>query len=277
MSSEPAADPQPPLVARIASRQSLVVGVAIFALCALAWWWLWRMAAPAAQPMDGMAGMDMSSMPGMDMPMAAAPITPWSFAYLASTLLMWSIMMVAMMLPSAAPMILIHEVVSRKNRLSGKATLAFGLSYLALWVGFSALAALAQAMLVSTGVVAEASLAIGQERLTGLLLLAAGLFELSPLKQACLTWCQSPVGFLTRYWRPGLSGAIGMGLRHGAFCIGCCWLLMLLLFVGGVMNLAWVALLSLIVLAEKYLPAAWRVDRFLGALLILGGCVALLR
>lgn len=248
------------LTAQVLSRQGLIALGCLVVLCGLAWWWLWRMGMPSpakAMPdMDGMAGMDMPAAPNV-----------WSSTYLGATFIMWAIMMVAMMLPSAAPMILLHDTFSRRNRLGPAATTVFGLSYLALWALFAAVAALAQAALVSAGVVDDAALAFGNRWIAAALLTVAALYQLSPLKRLCLSHCQSPVGFLTRHWQPGIDGALAMGLRHGAYCVGCCWPLMLLLFVGGVMNLAWIALLTAVVLAEKYAPPTLRADRLLAAIL----------
>jgi len=266
---EPAPDsrPQRALISEIASRQGLVAIACLAALSALAWWWLWRTGAPGAGQLE------MQDMPGMGMP---AAVVAWTPAYIGGAFVMWAIMMTAMMLPSAGPMILLHDVLARRDRLGGLATAAFAASYLALWTAFAALAALAQAALVGAGVLQPAGLAFGDGRLAALLLLAAGLYELSPLKRACLSQCQSPILFLTRHWRPGVGGAVGMGLRHGAACIGCCIVLMLLLFAGGVMNLAWIALLAAVVLAEKYSPSAWRVDRILAGLLLAAAAVVFL-
>ena len=199
------------------------------------------------------------------------------FAYFASAALMWAIMMVAMMLPSAAPMILLHDRFSRKNGFGGAATLAFGLGYLAVWTGFALLAAASQSALTAAGVVEQTSITIGNSRIAAGLLVLTAIYEMSGLKQLCLSQCQSPVMFLTRYWRGGIAGGLSMGLRHGAFCLGCCWMLMLLLFVGGVMNLAWIAVLTVIVVGEKYLPPAWRADRNIAALLIVSAAIILVR
>ena len=254
-------EPQrPALFTAILNGHRLVTLACMVTLSVAAWWWLWQGAVPMPGP----------SMPGMAMPgmaMAPAPLV-WSGTYLASTFAMWTIMMVAMMLPSAAPMILLHEVFSRKRGLGLTATLAFALSYLALWAGFALLAALAQAGLIRSGAVDAMSLALGNRRLAALLLLAAAAYELSPLKRLCLAHCQSPVMFLSRHWRGGTGGAIRMGVTHALFCIGCCWVLMLLLFVGGVMNLAWIAVLSVVVLLEKYAPPRWRADRWLAGMLL---------
>jgi predicted metal-binding membrane protein len=274
---EPGAGARPSLIAQLASRQGAVVIGCLLLLSGLAWWWLWRSAeAPmtgAASDMPGMAGMP--DMPGMSNMGMTAPALAWTPGYLGGAFVMWAIMMVAMMLPSAAPMILLQDAFSRRNGLGGLATLAFGASYLGVWTAFALLAALTQSALVGAKVVERASLTIGDTRMSSLLLVAAALYELSPFKHYCLSQCQSPAAFLTRHWRRGVGGAVAMGLRHGAFCIGCCAVLMLLLFVGGVMNLAWIAALAALVLAEKYAPPAWRADRILAALLLLAAIAVL--
>jgi predicted metal-binding membrane protein len=184
----------------------------------------------------------------------------WSVAYLGPAFAMWGLMMVAMMLPSAAPMILLHRRVARGGDGPGtpSATVVFALAYSSLWIEFSALATAAQAVLVDSGIVSRMSLRVGDARLAGLILLLAAGYNLSAAKRVCLDKCRSPLDFVVRRWRSGIAGALRMGLAHGLFCLGCCWALMLLLFVGGVMNLAWVAGLSLVVLAEKYGPPRTR-------------------
>lgn len=221
----------------------------------LAWTWLLAWQMPAGEPMAGMPDMMM------------AP-EPWTTAYLLSAFAMWALMMVAMMLPSASPMILLHARIDRGTAAERtRDSLLFAAAYLAVWTGFSALAALSQAMLIGGGLVSAAGLALSSKALAGALLIAAALWQLSPAKAACLEQCQSPVQFVMRYWQPGAAGAVRLGLRHGLFCLGCCWSLMLLLFVGGVMNLAWVALLAALVFAEKLAPPAWRIGRWLAAAL----------
>ena len=150
-------------------------------------------------------------------------------------------------------------------------------AYLAVWGGFSALAALAQWLLVRSGAVSEINLAFGNQRICGALLIAAGLYQTTPLKRACLQNCRSPMSFLMRFWRPGWTGAARLGLTHGTYCLGCCALLMALLFVFGAMNLVWVAALALFVLAEKVLligplvgVAVGGVATLLGLVMIVG-------
>jgi predicted metal-binding membrane protein len=216
------------------------------------------------------AGMSMQKMPGMLMPM---PGEPWTVSYAGLVLVMWATMMAAMMLPSAAPMILLHGTVAQRYPGQSKSTTAsglFALGYLCVWAGFSVVAValhygLEHASLLSPMMKTTSAV------LAGSALVAAGLYQWTPLKQACLRHCRSPLEFLTTEWRQGLSGAFIMGLRHGAYCVGCCWALMLLLFVGGVMNLAWIGGLALFVLVEKLAPAGHWIGRVVGAGLVVWG------
>jgi predicted metal-binding membrane protein len=150
------------------------------------------------------------------------------------------------------------------------------MGYLLVWTGFSAFATLTQwglhtAALLSPMMVSTSSI------LGGILLLAAGIFQLTSLKHACLTHCRSPIGFLITHWREGTRGSLIMGLEHGTYCLGCCWILMALLFVAGVMNLIWVAIIAVFVLAEKVLPSGDLVGRVAGGMLVLAGIVLLLQ
>lgn len=212
-------------------------------------------------------------MDGMLMPMRAGPWTP---GYAGLVLVMWAVMMGAMMLPSAAPMILLHGVVARRRSGDGRTLLSayFILGYVAVWGGYSVAAtalqyALEQAALLSP-MMESTSIAFA-----GTVLITAGVYQWTPLKQACLRRCRSPLEFLAVEWREGRRGAFVMGVRHGAFCVGCCWLLMLLLFVGGVMNLAWIAGLALFVLIEKLVPAGHWIGRAAGLALIAWGAATL--
>lgn len=189
---------------------------------------------------------------------------PGSWAYLAGAFTMWLLMMVAMMLPSASPMILLYAKVAGRGALPP--TLVFAGVYLGLWAAFSLLAAEAQALLVGAGLISAVSLRAGDGRIAGALLVLAGLYQLTPIKQACLGACRAPFMFLTRLWRPGLAGALRLGARHALYCLGCCWALMALLFVGGVMSLAWVAVLAVIVLIEKLFPIGATGGKVLGAI-----------
>jgi predicted metal-binding membrane protein len=237
----------PDLTSRILRHERLIVAAGIVALVALGWWFLVSGA--------GMAeGMAMAGMTAMAPPLAAL-------------VLMWWVMMAAMMLPSATPAILLYARV--RHARSRDATIAgswvFLAGYLAVWLLFALIAAVAQRLL--TG----ASMALDNRIAEGVVLVLAGLYQLSPLKAACLRQCRSPAQFLSRYWQPGVRGAVQLGLLHGAYCLGCCWVLMLLLFVGGVMNLLWVVALTLIVAVEKLVPQGERLAQILGIGLVLWG------
>ena len=206
-------------------------------------------------------------MPGMAMD-PAMPM-PWTGATFALMTAMWAVMMVAMMLPGAAPMVLTYAALQRHRRQAAPhhATLLFALGYLAVWAGFSVLAATLQWQLDALALLSPA-MATASTVLAGGALVIAGIYQLTPLKQGCLVRCRSPVEFLTRHRR---SGPFGLGLRHGLFCLGCCWALMLLLFVGGVMNLAWVGAIALFVLLEKTVPGGRWLSRAAGVGLIAWG------
>jgi len=241
-------------------RDRLLVSLGLVGLVALAWLDLLRRAG-ALSP--GSLGHEMA------MPRTA----PWGTADGAATAIMWAVMMAAMMLPSAAPVLLLFSTVNRKRGAQGPPavpTAMFLLGYLLVWGGFSLLATAAQwglhaLMLLSPG------LAIASPLLGGLILGAAGAYQFTPLKKACLVHCQSPLDFLLTRWREGAGGALRMGLRHGAYCLGCCWVLMALLFVGGVMNLTWIALIAGFVLLEKVVARGMLVSRLAGSLLLVWG------
>ena len=250
-------------VDRILLRDRWIVGGCVVLITALAWVWLWREAQVMAPD---------ESMPGMEMPGAGMISPSETTAYLWSTFVMWLLMMVAMMLPSAAPMILFYSAIARSARVRGAAlapTSVFAAFYLAVWGAFSAVAALAQWLLVRSGAISDMTLAFGNQRIAGVLLIAAGVYQATPLKRTCLGACRSPMTFLMRFWRPGWKGAARLGLLHGLTCLGCCAALMALLFVFGVMNLLWVAALALVVLAEKTFPMGPRIAAAAGA--VLGG------
>src|SRR5215467_14568753 len=233
-------------------RDRLVVAGALGVIVALAWGYvLWL-----ADDMD-MGGMDMT---GFRMIPAGIGIMlpanePWRAIEFAYVFAMWVVMMVGMMAPSAAPMILMYARVGRQGRIAGKplaATGWFAAGYFLAWIGFSLAATLVQWM-IERAALLDSRMRSASDVLGGIVLIAAGVYQWSPLKNVCLAQCQSPIGFLMRYggFRGDLPGCLLIGLRHGAYCIGCCWALMALLFVGGVMNVLWIALLALLVLLEK--------------------------
>ncbi len=204
--------------------------------------------------------------------------TAWSGETVAAVGAMWGCMMVAMMLPAAAPMILTFDSLERGRARAGRATarsLVFAGAYLLVWAGYSALAVGAQWGLQASSLLTPMIVSNSQWLTAGLLILA-GLYQLTPLKQACLKRCRTPTGFLMAEWREGTRGALAMGLRHGLYCAGCCWALMLLLFAAGAMNPVWIVLLTLVVALEKWprLPA-WIALAFGAILLAAGAAIAL--
>jgi predicted metal-binding membrane protein len=203
---------------------------------------------------------------GMSMPGAR----PWDLAETAGLALMWIVMMIAMMIPSVAPVILLFAGVSRRRRVQGVPATpvsVFTLSYLLAWTGYAVLAALTQSALHSAALLSP-TMASSSPLLGGGLLILAGVYQWLPLKGACLAHCRSPLGFFSTEWREGVSGALLMGFRHGSYCVGCCWALMALLFVAGVMNLLWVVVIAGFVLAEKLAPNGRLLGRITGSLLI---------
>jgi len=198
----------------------------------------------------------------------------WSATNLLAILSMWAIMMAAMMLPAAMPMVVAFSRACSR-RAEKMRLCAFVFAYLLVWSGFSALVTAAQWLLQDAGVV-NPMIVSTSAGLTGVLLLLAGVYQFSPLKRVCLAHCRTPMGFLIGEWRSGVSGGLVMGLRHGLFCLGCCWALMALLFVGGVMNLAWVAALAIVAAVEKLMPRGEMVARVLGVGLIIAGAARLL-
>ncbi|MGI9024155.1 MAG: DUF2182 domain-containing protein [Burkholderiaceae bacterium] len=248
----------------LSRKDRFAVLAALALICGLAWAYLLDMSR-GMHEMDMGAGM--AFMPNME---------AWQPVDLAFVFAMWAIMMIAMMLPSAAPMILVFAAVSRRvgpSRIAIR-TAVFAAAYVAIWAAFSLVATLAQWGLLEARLVSpmmdESSPSLG-----GVLLVAAGIYQFTPLKDACLSRCRSPLSFISAHWRKGSRGAFAMGARHGLYCLGCCWLLMLLLFALGVMNLVWVALLAAFVLLEKTLPnAAW--FRRVGGVVFIAWGIALL-
>jgi predicted metal-binding membrane protein len=244
-------------------RDRLLVLASLVGISALAWAYLIYLTLE-------MGRMDMA----MDM---AAAMQAWTAMDLVLLFVMWAVMMVAMMVPTATAMILAFATINRRRRRQEQPyvpTAIFLGGYVVVWTAFSALATLSQwglheAALLSPMMVSTSPL------LGGLLLLIAGVYQWTPLKYACLAHCRSPLGFLMTDWREGSRGALIMGLRHGTFCTGCCWFLMALLFVAGVMNLLWVATITLFVLVEKVAPRGDIVGRVVGVVLVISGLVLL--
>jgi predicted metal-binding membrane protein len=214
---------------------------------------------------------DMSS-PFAELTMPSS--SSWSGANVLAIWVMWALMMAAMMLPSALPMILMFGQLGSGDGERARAR-SFVAAYLVVWLVFSVAATAAQWALQAVDWV-DAMIVSTSAGLTAALLCIAGVYQFSPLKKLCLARCRTPMGFLLGEWRPGVKGAFSMGLRHGLFCVGCCWALMALLFVGGVMNLAWIAALSIAVAIEKMAPGGEWLAAGLGLVLLAVGVVRLL-
>ncbi len=248
-----------------ARAERLVLLGAMALTAALAWAYVWQGAGM------GMSALDMtrwSLFPHLQRDTAAGMDTGW---LVVSS--MWFVMMVAMMTPSAVPLVLLHDRVLRHHghkmpHRPHLPSLFLLMGYLAVWLGFSVAAAAVQKALEPAGLLSGMMLWSRSAAFSATILAMAGLYQFSPWKQACLSQCQAPARFLSRHWRAGTLGGFLLGLRHGAFCVGCCWLLMALLLVFGVMNLLWIAALTLLVLAEKLLPPRWRVHKVSGGLLL---------
>ncbi len=260
------------LTERVLRRERAIVAAGIAVIAALAWCYIVLGAA------TGMSTLAMTTFAFPPPVRGAVAGGGWSLAYAAIMLAMWWVMMIAMMLPSAAPAILLHARIVRQAQGRSQATeaapvpaAAFTAGYLASWLGFSLVATCAQLALEATGLLDSAMMWSTSRWLSAGLLVAAGLYQLSPWKRSCLAGCRTPAAWLARHWRPGRAGAFRMGLEHGLACVGCCWAFMLLLFAGGIMNLVWIAGLSVLVLAEKLAPARLRASEVTAALLLGGG------
>ncbi len=245
------------LTRELPRRDFIVIIISLGGITLLSWLYLVKMAADMSMP-EGMSAMQ---------------ISVWDAGYFWMMFLMWAVMMVGMMLPSVTPMVLIYAGVVRKSAAQSMPvapTGAFVSGYIAIWIIFSLFATIAQwgldqAALLSPMMVSN-SVGLGAA-----LLIAAGIYQWLPIKDKCLQHCRSPVHFITTHWRPGSTGAFKMGLSHGTFCLGCCWVLMILLFVGGVMNLLWIAAITLFVLLEKVLPLGDVSGRVMGLVMIIAG------
>jgi predicted metal-binding membrane protein len=259
------------LIERALHRQRLIVGASLIVLVALSWLYLWHGAG---------TGMNLFAMTTWQFPPPVPPLAgpaEWSPGYAAIMLAMWWVMMIAMMVPSAAPMILLYARVAARAAARGQSLAVFGgtsvflCGYLAAWLGFSVLATLAQYVLEVSGALDGMRMWSTSRTLSAALLVVAGIYQLTPVKSACLEHCRTPVGYLASHFLPGNLGAWRMGIEHGAYCVGCCWALMLLLFVGGTMNLIWIAGLAILVLLEKLLARGKWLERFVGLILVAAG------
>jgi predicted metal-binding membrane protein len=252
-------------------RDRSIVGTCLAIICLLSWYYLLRGAG------TGMSTVAMTTWQFPPPVHSSSADSYWPLSYWLIMLSMWWVMMIAMMVPSAAPMILLFARVLRHNQQQGTVTgaavptAAFLTGYLLAWMVFSLVATLLQWALEQAGLVHGMMMWSTSHTLSGAFLVAAGIYQFSPLKNVCLSHCQTPVAFLSRHWRKGCLGALHMGLGHGLYCVGCCWFLMLLLFVGGIMNLVWIAGLAIFVLLEKLLPRGLWFARATGVLMLLAG------
>jgi predicted metal-binding membrane protein len=241
-------------------RDRWFVGGALAVAVALSWAWIVPMARDMYGDMSGSAAWMMST--GW-----------WGARHDLMLFAMWVVMMYGMMLPSAAPVLLIFAAVVRASDEGADSmprVYAFAAGYLIVWTAFSLLATIVQVLLADR-VLLVPMMELRTPVLGGALLVAAGLYQLTPFKQSCLKSCRSPASFITAHWRPGRRGALRMGVEHGFYCLGCCWVLMLLLFVGGVMNLIWIAAITVFVLLEKLTPVGIQGGRLSGVLLLGAG------
>lgn len=236
-------------LAALLKRDRLVIGAGVVAVTGIASWYTWHEA--RRMNVTGICHCAGIKMGGPD-------LASWSASSLLPLFLMWAVMMLAMMLPSAAPMLLTFASVARHRRRGDRPYVpaaAFAAGYIVIWCAFSLAAAVGQWLLHRTALLSP-MMASSSAALAGALLIVAGIFQFTPLKRSCLTRCRAPPEFIMTRWREGWRGAFGMGVEHGAFCAGCCWALMALLFVLGVMNILWIAALTVVVALEKMLPRA---------------------
>lgn len=251
-----------PHVAVPSRRDRVVISICLVLLTVLAWTYLLYLDRQMSATMEyGRAMADMGMIE-----------EPWHAADVAFTFAMWAVMMVGMMTASTAPVVVLFAGMQR-GRGTGRvplAALAFSAGYLLVWISFSGGAALGQWALHQAALLSP-EMTTTNTRLSGAILIAVGIYQLTPFKGSCLTHCRSPLGFLMSHWRDGTAGALRMGIQHGTYCLGCCWALMCVLFVVGVMNLVWVAAITVFVLVEKIGPAGPMVARIAGAAIIAAG------
>lgn len=254
----------------------LIIGTGLAVICLLSWLYIITGAG------TGMSTINMTTW-RLPLPASAnSAAVPWSLLYLIIMACMWWVMMIAMMVPSAAPMILLYTRVYRHAQKTGQMdpvvipAAAFASGYLLTWLVFSLAATALQYSLEQAGLMHTMMMWITNSVLSGSFLMIAGIYQLSSLKNICLKHCRLPADYLYRHWRRGRLGAVRMGLEHGLYCVGCCWALMALLFVGGVMNLVWIAGIALFVLIEKLAQNGYWFGRVSGLSMIIAGGYLLL-
>jgi predicted metal-binding membrane protein len=261
-------------IERILARDRWIVVASLLACVVVSAWYILVGAG------TGMSSVDMSMETGPAGALIAGTpdmISPhvWSLRYAFVVFVMWWLMMVAMMVPSAAPTILLYGALYRERGAWGP--LEFLAGYLAMWAAFSLAATAVQGLLAASGMVSAMYMNLATNYLAAAVLIGAGLYQLSPVKAACLDHCRGPVEALTRHRRTGRAAAFRMGLVHGRYCLGCCWALMVLLFVGGVMNIWWIAAITIYVAVEKLAPGGKTFSRIMAGLLLLAGVALVLK
>ena len=250
----------------ILQKDRFVVLAALVILCFLSWLYIIYLY-NQMYPMD------------MDAFLFAMPMTSnWSWTDFVLLFLMWFVMMIAMMTPSVAPLVLIFTSINRKRQLQQNPFVSSGYllsGYFLVWAAFSLFATILQWLLQRVSLL-NPEMITTSRILGGIIFILAGVFQFTPLKNTCLNTCRSPMAFIHQYWKDGKSGALQMGMQNGIYCLGCCWILMILLFVSGIMNILWIAIISLFVLIEKVLPSKV-ISSIAGIALIAYGIVVLLR
>jgi predicted metal-binding membrane protein len=265
------------ILEKVLRRDRAILATALISLTLLAWFYLWH---GAGMGMTALAMTKLALFPHLlAEPMSGMAMPP--IAWL-TVVAMWWVMMIAMMMPSAAPLIFLYGRIMRHAAAQDSTATLFVptgfivAGYLLVWLAFSVVAAVLQWVLQRAGFISPMMLWSQSALLSASVLILAGIYQLSPLKHACLKHCRGPVQFLTQHMRKGSLGALRMGLEHGAWCVGCCWMLMALLFVGGVMNLVWIALLAVLVLVEKLAPRGAIVGRIIGGVLMAWGVATMM-
>jgi predicted metal-binding membrane protein len=249
---------RPPTALEAALRHDRVPAAVLLGVTAASWAWIVVMARDMYGPMTGASAWMMT--------------LRWDAWHVVLLWAMWTVMMTGMMLPSAAPFLLLYGAMARRSdeRAAAGRIYALAAGYLAAWAVFSVGATILQRVMASTLLVTP-MMEAGSSRVAGALLVLAGAYQLTPVKGSCMTTCQSPLGFMMSRWRSGAAGAFRMGVEHGVHCVGCCWALMLLLFAGGVMNLSVIVALTLVVAFEKLGPGGLTWTRVIGVFLMGAG------
>ena len=258
------------VVETLLRRERRIVLAGLLLITVLAWTWILTGSG------TGMSALDMTTW-RFPPPLHVGVVENWSISYAVVMFFMWWIMMIAMMTPSAAPLVLLYARAYRHEQRQGKLsggtvpTFAFVLGYLLSWACFSLVATVLQWGLERAGFLHQMWMWSINLYLTAALLIAAGLYQLTPVKLACLQHCRSPAQYLAEHFQPGAQGALRLGWKHGLYCLGCCWFLMALLFAGGIMNIIWIAGLAIYVLIEKLAPQGQLVARVAGFAMLLVG------